>query len=444
MTEEKEEAPLSSLARGFRKRTWVTTRLASKVGLKALAKTLSLRERVNAVDEEAAVAAAERLLAELGGLKGLIMKLGQMASYLQGSLPPKAQRILSRLQAESQPMAYGRVAEVIREELGHGPGELFDRFDERPFAAASIGQVHRAVWRGREVAVKVQYPGVEEALRSDLKTVGRLLKVSLFFTAMDAQGLLAELREHLLEECDYLAEADHQELFRRLWATSADVAVPAVVRERSSRRVLTSELARGLGFYPFLDQASQGERDRAGAVIFRNCFQSIFRHHVYNADPHPGNYLFAPEGKVVFLDFGCIKRFETLFIDRWRRLALTVLDDRRGDFPDALIETGMVARPRKFDYDYQWKVMRHLYEPFLSPERVAFTHAHVSRSYDLLMFQNPNRFRTVIPPDWLFVNRLQWGLYSVLAHLQARARWGDLFREALEPESVPEADRACG
>src|SRR5262245_36931072 len=104
MTAEKKETPLSSLARGFRKRTWVTTRLASKVGLKALAKTLSIRERADAIDEEEAVAAAERLLAELGGLKGLVMKLGQMASYLQGSLPPKAQRILSRLQADSQPM----------------------------------------------------------------------------------------------------------------------------------------------------------------------------------------------------------------------------------------------------------------------------------------------------------------------------------------------------
>ena len=162
------------------------------------------------VDVERAKAGARELVREMGTLKGLVMKVGQMASYLPGALPDEAQAILAQLQAESVAMSYDRVAEVVREELGAAPESLFDDFEEKPFAAASIGQVHRARIGARRVAVKVQYPGIEAALASDLSTIGFLTKVSMLGLPIDGAALVDELRSRILEECDYQLEARNQ------------------------------------------------------------------------------------------------------------------------------------------------------------------------------------------------------------------------------------------
>ncbi|HEY3353252.1 MAG TPA: AarF/UbiB family protein [Polyangia bacterium] len=169
--------PLTQLARGFRQRTLVTVGLASRLGLGLLRKNLSHTEVAAGIDEEDAVRAATELLAQLDGLKGLVMKFGQMASYLSPTLPPQAQRILGRLQAASRPMAYEGIAEVVRGDLGAAPEALFDEFAREPFAAASIGQVHRARLDGAALAVKVQYPGVDALLEADFKTITRLARL---------------------------------------------------------------------------------------------------------------------------------------------------------------------------------------------------------------------------------------------------------------------------
>lgn len=327
-------------------------------------------------------------------------------------------------------MAFERIARVIEDELGGPPASLFDTFEEIPFAAASLGQVHRATLGGRTLAVKVQYPDIERLIAADLKLVGRLGRFVMALSPVDGGSLVDELRERVKEECDYVAEAQNQRLFRGLLEDLGG-QVPQVVEERSSRRVLTSTHSAGLPFQAFCDAASQPIKDRAGTNIFAAAFTCIFQHCVYNADPHPGNYLFTEQGQVVFLDFGCIKRFDAGFIDRWKRLALTVLDDDRPGFKDALDATGLVARPRRFDYDYHWQLMQYLYEPFLTAP-FTFTHEYVRRSYDLMIFRNPNRFSTGMTRDWLFVNRLQWGLNSVLATLEATGPWNDLFRGVVE------------
>lgn len=431
-----DDGALTELARGFRARTLTTLRLAGRLGLGMAKRSVGLDGALKQVDEEDAVRAAGVLLEQLDGLKGLMMKFGQMASYLSPSLPPKAQRILARLQAESRPMAYERIAEVVRAELGQEPGALFDTFERQPFAAASIGQVHRATRAGRELAVKVQYPGVDRLMETDLRTIRRLGRLMLLLTPLDAEGLAEELETRVREECDYQLEAANQRLFRRL-LEGPRATVPEVVEGLSARRVLTSHFSPGLSFQAFCDEADQARKNHAATTIFDTVLSCIFGPCIYNGDPHPGNYLFPEDGRVVFLDFGCVKRFSPEFIDRWKRLARTILDQDRAAFPEAFVATGLVARPRRFDFDYQWEVMQYIYTPFLTRRPFTFTHEYVARSYDLMLFRNRNRFRQGLPPDWLFVNRLQWGLNSVLAYLNATGPWPELFRRAVEAPTRP-------
>ena len=423
--------PLAGLARGFRKRTLVTARLMARIGYDMARRNFTASQLADRVDEDAATEVARELLDRLDGLKGLTMKLGQMMSYLDTSLPPKAQRVLARLQSASRPVESARIADVVVSELGAPPSQVFDRFEPEPFAAASIGQVHRAWLGGQPLAVKIQYPGIEDLLRADIKTVGTLARFATALSPVDGRGLVEELAAHVLAECDYLAEAANQELFGRLFAGRADVAIPAVRRDRTTRRVLSTELVERDGFHDFVARAPQAARDRAGAAIYDACFTAIFRHCTYNADPHPGNYLFAGDGAVTLLDFGCVKHFEPAFIEGWKRIAHAILDDDRPAFRDAWIDAGFVGRKRKFDFDHQFDAMRFMYGPALSRSSVAFTHDFVSTVHDRLIFQNRNKLKLALPADWLFVNRLQFGLFSVLAHLGASATWGELLRAAL-------------
>jgi predicted unusual protein kinase regulating ubiquinone biosynthesis (AarF/ABC1/UbiB family) len=412
---------------------WSTASLTGKLGARAASRVLFRKNHrgdedidleATAATSAAAVATARKLVTRMGHLKGLVMKAGQIASYMPGALPPAAQEVLAELQAQSTPMAYARIAEVLRAELGAPAGELFEAFDERPFAAASIGQVHRARYLGAAVAVKVQYPGIEDAIRSDLKTVGVIARLSSIGSPLDGAALAAELRDRLLEECDYAREATSQTLFARLLAGVDGAAVPAVVAERSRRRVLTTTFVEGTS----LADTPPGLRDRAGRVIFRACFELLFRRCIYNADPHPGNYLVGPDGVVTFLDFGCIRRFDPAMIATWRAMARAILDGDRPGFVTGFRALGFVGKERGFDWDYQWNAMRQLYRPYLERE-FHYDAAFVRKSFGILMFDNPNRMKIAMPPEWLFLNRLQWGLNAVLAQLGATAAW----RDELEP-----------
>ena len=366
------------------------------------------------------------MVRDIGALKGLVMKVGQMASYLPGALPDEAQRILAQLQSESVAMTYDRVAEVIRAELGAAPESLFDDFEEKPFAAASIGQVHRARFKGEAVAVKVQYPGIEDALRSDLSTIGFMTKMSVLGLPVDGGALVEELRERIIEECDYALEAKNQA------ELGAFMRVPRVVAERSARRVLTTELASGMRFAEFVATASQAAKNRAGEIIFRTSFDCLFRHAVYNGDPHPGNYLFDDDGEVTFLDFGCVRRFEPGFMARWKAFARGVLDDDRKSFPDHFRGLGMVGREKGFDFDAQWEITQYLYRPFLQRNPfMTYTDDYVRESYGVLLFDNKNQRHCAMPAEWLLLNRLQWGMNAVLAKLNATAPWPDHFAAAV-------------
>jgi predicted unusual protein kinase regulating ubiquinone biosynthesis (AarF/ABC1/UbiB family) len=416
-------------------RTWTTLKMAARLGASAAGQQLGL---AGSDSPEKAVSKALDLVAQMDGMKGLMMKFGQMASYLDVSLPPEARDVLAVLQSSASAMSREQVRAQLQQGLGAPAEALFDEFHWTPRAAASIGQVHQARWAGRDVAVKVQYPGIASLIRADLRNVGGIAGLALLGTAMDGGGLVEELAARLNEECDYLLEASRQQAIGALWNTREGSRVPAVYPERCGSVVLTSDWVAGLAFRDFRD-ASAVARHRAGRIIFRNVFDGIFRRGFFNGDPHPGNYLFSPEGDVTFLDFGCVKVFDDDLLARWKRMAKTVLDDDRAGFAGAIEALGFVGDHRRFDFDFQWRVMNHVYKPFKARESFRYSGEYVAESNRLLLWQNENRRAARIPPDMLFVNRLQWGLNSLLAELRVEGVFTDLFREAVESpiERVP-------
>jgi predicted unusual protein kinase regulating ubiquinone biosynthesis (AarF/ABC1/UbiB family) len=435
-----ERKSLTELAKGFRKRTLVTAKLATKLGINAMkANVLGVQEQESPDDDHANRIAMD-LVDQLGALKGVVMKVGQMASYLPGSLPAQAQQILTQLQDQSAGLTFDKVQAVIEQEFNQPLSESFDEFSEEPFAAASIGQVHRAKLGGQEVVVKIQYPDIEELLRGDLKTLEIFTKISTMGLPLDGGALVEELRQRTLEECDYQQEAKNQTLFGKILQQIPGSSVPSVVAERTTKRVITSSFVDAQPFYAFAKKANVEQRNAAGTIVFQTCFDCIFRHCIYNADPHPGNYLFSPAGQVTFLDFGCIRRFEPEMIDCWKKTALSVLDNDRAAFQKHYVTLGFVPNPKKFDWDHQWEVMHYLYKPFMQKTPFTYTNEYVRQSYNLVLFKNPNQRKTGMPPEWLFLNRLQWGLNAVLAHLQATGPWPEIWRAAVESKTQPFAD----
>ena len=390
------------------------------------------------LDQAHALHTAEQVAETLGNLRGALMKLGQMASYLDEGLPEPLRVALSQLQQAAPPMTAELAAEVVAQELGGPPDEVFAEWEPTPMAAASIGQVHRALTRdGRRVAVKVQYPGVDEAIRSDLGTAGLLFRgMNTLFPGLDPGPIVAELEARLLEELDYRQEADNQELFASWYAGHPFIHVPAVVRELSSARVLTSELAEGVRFDEVLSW-SEEERNLASEAIYRFVFRSIYRLHAFNGDPHPGNYLFEPGGRVTFLDFGLVKRFteeETrLFGDMIRAI---VLDADQHAFRGAVERAGLLPAGLPFSDEDVAGYFSAFYYLVDRPEplRVESSYASelVRRTFDASGPYAPIMKAANVPPPFVIIQRINLGLVAVLAQLGATANWR-LIAEELWP-----------
>ena len=418
----------------LRQRSWTTTKLAARLGMAAAGKAIGLELPQS---NEQAVARALALVNQFDGMKGLMLKFGQMASYLNHSLPPEAQKILAQLQSAATAMPYSSVASQIETGLGAPVATLFEHFDEDAFAAASIGQVHRAQLQGVPVAVKVQYPGIQDLIEHDLKNVNLFAQVLLMGSKMDSTTLAAELRQRLLEECNYELEAQRQHAVGAVWNQIEGRVVPKIWFDHSSPEVLTSTFENGTGFADFCRDADEATRRRASLILFEAIFEGIFRHGFFNGDSHPGNFLFRASGDVIFLDFGCLRTFKRDFLQHWKDMALAILNDDRKRFQEAHTAMGFVANPRKFDWDFQWSMMQFLYEPYKSAKPYRYHKQHVAENFDRLILKNRNRFSMRLPPNQLFVNRLQWGLYSVLADLNVEAAYSDIFRAAVEAPIEP-------
>jgi predicted unusual protein kinase regulating ubiquinone biosynthesis (AarF/ABC1/UbiB family) len=387
------------------------------------------------LEERFAIRTAEDVAKELGNTKGAIMKAGQLIGYIAEGLPREAQDALATRQADVPPMAPGLAAGVIRDELGDEPERLFLEWEEEPVAAASIGQVHRAITHdGRAVAVKVQYPGVGEAIRADLDNAGLLFgAMGMLFPGLEPGPLVEELRARLSEELDYHLEADNQQLFATYYDGHPFIHVPAVVHELSARRVLTTELAEGVPFAE-VETWSQAERDLAAEAIFRFVFGSLYRLHAFNGDPHPGNYLFRPGGQVTFLDFGLVKRFDQHEVDLIADMLEAMVVDRDIAEYRRLIEgIGMLKPGNAFTDDQVQDYFGHFYD-FVQRDEVStitsdYASETVRRFFDAAGPYGPIMRAANVPPTFVIVQRINLGLYALFGQLHATANWRRMSEE---------------
>jgi len=387
------------------------------------------RGRRDDLDAQFAVRSAQDAARELGQLKGAVMKLGQMLSFLGDALPPDAQAALAQLQADTPPMAPSLAASVVRAELGADPDAVFAEWDPVPVAAASIGQVYRArLADGRPVAVKVQYPGVEEAMRQDLADGQRLAALLSGFTlpGVDVAALAEELRARMADELDYRIEAAHQHTFAERYAGHPFVLVPSVVAEYSTRRILCSDWADGLTFAELEAGAGEEAKSQAAEALFRFAQGSIVRDRQFNADPHPGNFRFGADGRLVALDFGLVKTFDD---HEWAGL-MSVLDavlaGKASATVDAMVAAGFLGRDHGLDPDQVFACVSAPYRAYLT-DRFTFTPGYVGDALRVLVdVRGP--YADVLaaldmPPSFVLLDRVVWGVSSLLGRLEATNGW---------------------
>lgn len=340
----------------------------ARLGAETLARTvvhkvkrlLAPASRRQQMDDEHQHQTVGHVVDTVGEMKGLAMKIGQQASYMASSMTPEpVAEQLSRLQQDAPPMDSSIATRVVVKALGKPPTALFAEWNPDPIGAASIGQVHRAVTHGGEVvAVKVQYPGAENALRADIDNLGVVgglaLKRSQKADAKAEQevgpasstppgvdpismpALLEQFKARLIQETDYVREAENQELIAAAFREDDRISVPAVYRDLSAKTVLTTTFATGARFAEAAEW-DQHQRDLAGETLFRFHYECVFRVGHHNADPHPGNYIFGPDGRVTFLDFGAIWEVPKEFIEGTPRL-LEILDGAKVEQSDAAVD----------------------------------------------------------------------------------------------------------
>ena len=411
------------------------TKAGSRFAVHRARRVFADAERREELDLEHQMKTAEAVAETLGNLKGALMKLGQMASYLDQGMPEPIREALAQLQQDAPPMAPELAAAVVAEELGSPPEALFLEWDPVPIAAASIGQVHRAITHdGRAVAVKVQYPGVDEAIRGDLDNAGMLFTgMKVMFPGLDPAPLVAELRERIVEELDYRLEADNQRLFASTYRDHPFIHVPAVVDELSTRRVLTTELATGARFDDLLTW-SQEERNLAAESIYRFVFGSLYRLGAFNGDPHPGNYLFEPGGRVTFLDYGLVKRFTPEELKPFGDMIIAmVLDDDVAAFRRIVESVGLLAPNPAFTDEAIGDYFGHFYEFVLRDEELTMTEEYASetvrRFFDPSGEHGEIMKAANVPPSMVIIQRINLGLYAILGQLQATANWRQIAEE---------------
>ncbi len=413
----------------------LSTRAGANYAVHSARRVFASAERRQAMDHAFELKTAEQVVEALGSMKGAMMKIGQMASYLDSGMPAHVREALAALQADAPPMSAELAAAEVRSELGADPTELFAEWDPVPIASASIGQVHRAMTTdGRAVAVKVQYPGIGEAIRADLENADLMFQaMGLMFPGLDPGPLVDELRMRLSEELDYRLEAEHQMLFADYYAGHPYISVPAVLREYSSEAVLTTELAPGARWDEML-RWSQEERNLAAETIYRFVFGSLYRLGLFNGDPHPGNYLFEPGGHVTFLDFGLCKRFTLDEIEVFNRMIRAmVLDHDPKVFRQVVEESGLLAPDAPADDEAIIEYFGHFYELVLEDRVMTVTDDYASDTVRMI-FDPTGPQREVqrianVPPSFVIIQRINLGLVALLGQLAATANWRKLAEE---------------
>lgn len=385
----------------------------------------------------------ERIAQTLGELKGAAMKLGQMASITSDVLPKEIQGALKKLQKEAPPVPFSVIADQIQSEFGSPPEMLFDHFEEEPFASASIGQVHRArVDDGREVVVKVQYPGVDSTVDSDLTH----LKLAIVASGMARAGtkenldaLFHEIRARLHEELDYCNEADNVRMFREFHKDHDYVVVPQVVGERSSQRVLTLTYEPGDDINELdAKDYSQEARNLLGKHLYHITLEQIFRLKALQADPNPANFAFRPDGTVVMYDFGCVKKIKPDIVEAYGRTIRCAIEEDYDGVEQGMLDIG--ARrpdgpPIEAEYYKMWRDT--LLIPFTSNDVFDYGASVIHDEVKRLAPTAIKRLASFQPPiEVVFIDRVVAGHYGNLRNIRARGAFLDIVLPYLEPDAA--------
>jgi len=392
-------------------------------------------ERRTELRAEFELRSAEDVAATLGNMKGALMKLGQMASYLDQGLPEPLRMALADLQSDAPPMSSELAAGVILAELGGEPHSVFSEWDPVPLASASIGQVHRAVTLdGRDVAVKVQYPGVDSAVAADLDNTDLIFNaIGFLFPGLDPQPVVEELRARLVEELDYRLEAQNQQLFADAFRGHPFISVPEVLHELSTSRVLTTELATGAAFSEVVTWPEE-QRQLAAETLYRFAFGGIYRIGAFNGDPHPGNYLFGGDGQVTFLDFGLCKRFTAEEVTTFEKLIQAIVIDKDLDRFRALVhDVGILPADSVVPDEALLEYFGHFYEFVMEDEVMEvspeYSSASVRRYFDLSGPYADIMKQANLPPSMVIIQRINLGLYALFGDLGARGNWRRIAEE---------------
>ncbi|GAC1436694.1 MAG: AarF/ABC1/UbiB kinase family protein [Solirubrobacteraceae bacterium] len=396
-------------------------------------------EASNAALARRQIETAEQIVAALGTMKGAAMKLGQVLSFLDVGLVPEEYRErfqtkLAELRDAAPTVSLKDMQKVIEAEYGEKLSDVFAEFEGEPIAAASIGQVYRAeLHDGREVAVKVQYPGVAAAVRADMQNLGIILRLlKSVAPGLDAQAIGTEVRERIHEELDYELEAGNQRAMSRLFRGHPFVYVPDVITSLSRERVMVSEFVRGTGFEDLKD-APQAERDRLGEIIMRFYLGCMYRHHAFSGDPHPGNFMLMEDNRVAFLDFGLFKRLapeSAEFELEAARLGISGEGERLiahlhagGFIGDTSYYTPQAILDQFHDLTFWYTEDAEL---ALGPE--VATQVMIDMSDPRSRYFAQMRHET-LPPDHLFGRRTEVLTLAVMSQLRASGNWHRVARE---------------
>jgi predicted unusual protein kinase regulating ubiquinone biosynthesis (AarF/ABC1/UbiB family) len=398
------------------------------------------KEGRDAALERRHLEAAEKMVKTLGTMKGAALKIGQLASFIDTEfLPPEYrelyQKELSKLQTEAPSMPWKKVRKVLDEEWDEPVEELFEDFDHDASAAASIGQVHRAVLPdGRAVAVKVQYPGVADAVAADMQNAGMIMRLAKALApGLDAKAAADELKERVLEELDYELEAQNQRAFARGYRGHPFIHVPDVVTRLSTERVLVSEWVEGGIKFDQVRELPQDERDRFAEIVFRFCFGSIYHLQHFNADAHPGNYLLMPDGKVAFIDFGMTKHLDKDQIELEITALEAVFDEDPERLQVALHDLGFLNDPKKVDAEMLMEHVRAVGGWYMEDRDVTIDSERVMEAIAAVSDPRSSFYRLMrrenIPANELMGRRMESGVLAVLGQLGATRNWYRIGRE---------------